>query len=60
MAATVGTSRDLRRFVKFGRKIVAVGRNYRYGKRYLKLKRRTSKVQGSVYLFHSSENTLQS
>ena len=40
MAAAVGSSLDLRRFVKFGRKIVAVGRNYRYGKRCLKFNRK--------------------
>jgi len=31
MATTVDPSMELRRFVEFGRKIVAVGRNYRYG-----------------------------
>ena len=40
MAAALGSSLDLRKFVKFGRKVVAVGRNYRYGKRCLKFKRK--------------------
>ena len=51
--ATISTPlRDLRRFVELGRKIVAVGRNYRYASSHLELKRkksRRSKVECFIY-----------